>query len=66
MNCASYPYLDSNPLVEFFIRDAKNQWVRFLAYVDSGAALTILTKDDSSRLGFNLADGEKINLPRFI
>jgi len=62
MNSASYPYLNSNPLIEFFVRDVKNHWVRFLAYVDSGAALTILTKDDSSRLGFDLTDGERINL----
>ncbi len=55
-------YLNSDPIVEFYIKDKKGNWNRFLAYVDSGASLTVLTRDDANRLGITLEKGKRTDL----
>lgn len=58
----SYSYIDSQPIIELLIKDKSGRWNRFLAYVDSGAALTVLTRDDANRVGLTLEKGERIEL----
>lgn len=58
----SYSYVDSQPIIELLIRDKNGRWNRFLAYVDSGAAVTVLTRDDANRVGLTLEKGEMIEL----
>lgn len=52
----SYPAAD----VWFLGKDGK--FCLFTLYVDSGAAITVLTASDAIRLGINLTDGEITNL----
>ena len=58
----SYSYVDSQPIIELLIKDKNGRWNRFLAYVDSGAAVTVLTRDDANRVGLILEKGERIDL----
>lgn len=58
----SYSYIDSQPIIELLIKDKSGRWNRFLAYVDSGAAVTVLTRDDAKRVGLTLEKGERIEL----
>lgn len=58
----SYSYIDSQPVIELMVLDRKGRWNRFLAYVDSGAAVTVLTRDDANRVGLILEKGERIDL----
>lgn len=58
----SLTYINSDPIIDFHVKNVKGMWTRFLAYVDSGAALTILTREDAYRLGINLTRGKSIDL----
>jgi len=58
----SLSYINSDPIIDFQVKNVKGLWTRFLAYVDSGAALTVLTREDADRLGIYLARGRSIDL----
>ena len=56
------PYTGNDPLLEFLAKDKDNHWIKFIAYIDSGAFMTILTKNDASDLGIDLTKGKKLDL----
>lgn len=54
-----YSYINSDPYLEFFIRNKQKAWISFTAYLDSGAYISVLTKIDAQDLGLVLTEGRE-------
>lgn len=52
----------SYPAAEIFVLGKDNHYHSFTMYIDSGAALTVLTASDAKRLSVDLANGQPMNL----
>ncbi len=46
------------PIAQIFLRSTKNDWQPFRVYIDSGADISLFTKNDAEYLGLNLNQGE--------
>jgi hypothetical protein len=48
----------NRPKIPVFLCSAKKEWHAFRVYVDSGADLSLFTRDDAELLGLNLKEGK--------
>ncbi|TSC87805.1 MAG: hypothetical protein G01um101416_330 [Microgenomates group bacterium Gr01-1014_16] len=52
-----FPYIDKEPIVSLEIKSSQNHWLRFQAYVDSGASISVFKPYVAKLLGLNIYDG---------
>lgn len=57
-----FDYRNLNPIVDLFIKDKEGRYRYFAVYVDSGAAISVLTADDARQLGISLRQGKSLEL----
>jgi len=50
------------PVAKLSLRSADGYWYTFIAYVDSGADVSLFTRGDAELLGVNLYEGELLEL----
>jgi hypothetical protein len=46
------------PVARIFIKNSDDKWQRFRVYIDSGADMSLLTRNDAEFLGLSLSKGE--------
>ncbi len=46
------------PIARVFVKTTKNEWQSFRLYIDSGADISLFTRNDAEFLGLNLTKGE--------
>jgi len=46
------------PIAQIFLASTRNEWQLFRVYIDSGADISLFTRNDAEYLGLNLNQGE--------
>ena len=55
-----FSYLDGEPIVPLEIKGKNGQWLKFHAYVDSGAGYSVFHSDTAKSLRLSYIKGDKI------